>query len=278
MPEGIQEWLANVKESSNAISTYRSQKNILYRRHLLDLDAIVSNTNIDEAFRDAFTERPTKTWHGEASLTILRATDPPADPEPELEKAFDSLLELAKIWGKYRGECPLTVCSLCGKDEDPDDDKEDDDEDEKESEDDKEGKDDKEHDDENDDEDDEEDDEDSDEEDDEQSDDDDENEEDTEDKNVEDDEDENEKNDEEDEEDSRRKKRSNDRASPKPRKKQRKSSKNNWRKQTERDWMTSRPYDKRIPFSHRYGYTYANCTSNDHIERWISSRGVSDDC
>ena len=42
----------------------------------------------------------------------------------------------------------------------------------------------------------------------------------------------------------------------------------------ERDWLTTAPYDERVPFSHRYGYTYAKCTSNDHMRRWQSSRGI----
>ena len=39
-------------------------------------------------------------------------------------------------------------------------------------------------------------------------------------------------------------------------------------KNTERDWMTSAPYDESIPYSHRYGYTWAGTTSNDLMELW----------
>jgi cobalamin biosynthesis protein CobT len=177
---------------------------------------------------------------GEAALTIIRPYDAPVRAIPEVETAFRNFRALNDLWRDYEGQCPLTACSLCEKLEDPDDDKDDkDDGDDEESNDDDEEED----------------------------------EEGKEDKNVENDDD----NDEEDEEDSRGQKRSKDSASPKSRKKQQSSSRNDWRNQTERDWMTSRPYDKRIPITHRYGYTYANYTSNDHIRSWIASRGVSDD-
>ncbi|KAK3168903.1 hypothetical protein OEA41_005351 [Lepraria neglecta] len=39
-------------------------------------------------------------------------------------------------------------------------------------------------------------------------------------------------------------------------------------KHTERDWMTSAPYDKSIPYSHRYGYTWAGTTSNELMKLW----------
>lgn len=50
--------------------------------------------------------------------------------------------------------------------------------------------------------------------------------------------------------------------------KSRRTKNDHRRPDEERDWMTSRPYDKSIPYSHRYGYTFANMTSNDWIERW----------
>lgn len=40
------------------------------------------------------------------------------------------------------------------------------------------------------------------------------------------------------------------------------------RKNTERDWMTSAPYDESIPYTHRYGYTWAGTTSTELMELW----------
>jgi hypothetical protein len=40
----------------------------------------------------------------------------------------------------------------------------------------------------------------------------------------------------------------------------------------ERDWMTSTPYDESIPYSHRYGYTWAGSTSNELMQLWQAYR------
>ena len=48
-------------------------------------------------------------------------------------------------------------------------------------------------------------------------------------------------------------------------------------KNTERDWMTSAPYDKSIPYSHRYGYTWAGTTSNELMKLWQVYRKPVDD-
>jgi len=46
---------------------------------------------------------------------------------------------------------------------------------------------------------------------------------------------------------------------------------------TERDWMTSAPYDESIPYSHRYGYTWAGTTSNELMKLWQVYRKPADD-
>jgi hypothetical protein len=43
-------------------------------------------------------------------------------------------------------------------------------------------------------------------------------------------------------------------------------------KDMERDWMTSTPYDESIPYSHRYGYTWAGSTSNELMQLWQAYR------
>ena len=48
-------------------------------------------------------------------------------------------------------------------------------------------------------------------------------------------------------------------------------------KNTERDWMTSAPYDESIPYSHRYGYTWAGTTSNELMKLWQLYRKSEDD-
>jgi len=48
-------------------------------------------------------------------------------------------------------------------------------------------------------------------------------------------------------------------------------------KNTERDWMTSAPYDESIPYSHRYGYTWAGTTSNELMKLWQLYRKPADD-
>ena len=40
----------------------------------------------------------------------------------------------------------------------------------------------------------------------------------------------------------------------------------------DRDWMTSAPYDRSIPYSHRYGYTWAGSTSNELMQLWQTYR------
>ncbi|MCJ1359687.1 MAG: hypothetical protein MMC33_009689 [Icmadophila ericetorum] len=48
-------------------------------------------------------------------------------------------------------------------------------------------------------------------------------------------------------------------------------------KNTERDWMNSAPYDESIPYSHRYGYTWAGTTSNELMKLWQVYRKPADD-
>ena len=45
----------------------------------------------------------------------------------------------------------------------------------------------------------------------------------------------------------------------------------------ERDWMTSAPYDESVPYSHRYGYTWAGTTSNELMQMWQTYRKVEVD-
>ena len=183
---------------------------------------------------------------------------PPQDPTAELQKTLDEFEALQKLWLAYKGQCSEEKCPICqSNNEDDDENEEDSKEDDKED-----GEEDDEEDSEED------------------------GEEDGEEDSEEDDEEDSEE-DEEDDKDfsSSRKSRKEiserqldstgqqhalqdfDTKKPIQANKRRKKLKN-----TERDWMTSAPYDKSIPYSHRYGYTWAGSTSNELIQLWQAYR------
>ena len=226
----------------------------------------------DTHYKSAFTDNPTKIWPGEPGVVIVRPPPaPPPEPTAELQETLDNFGALQKIWLAYKSPCSKEDCPICQDKSDGEQGKEDD-KDDKDDEGDDEDDEGDDEDDEGDDEDDEGDDEDDDE-------DDDRNEEDSEEDN-------------EASEDISSSRKSRKRISKKQpdstgqqsplqyvnEKKSTQASKHRKNlKNMERDWMTSAPYDESIPYSHRYGYTWAGTTSNELMKLWQVYWKLEDD-
>ena len=199
---------------------------------------------------------------------------PPQEPTADLQKTLDDFGTLKKLWLAYKGPCSEENCPICQSKSDGKQGKEDD----------KDDKDDEGNDEDNDKEEDEE----------EEDDDDDEDDDEYEDEDDDKYEDEDKQNNEEDEEGS--KEISSSRTSRKriskeqpdstgqqspsqdvdAKKSTHASKRRKKLKNTERDWMTSAPYDESIPYSHRYGYTWAGSTSNELMKLWQLYRKVEE--
>ena len=249
IPEDTTNWIRRIEAAPQIIQEYNSQRSIVFRRLLLAPDPD-SKAFQDTHYKSAFTDNPTRIWPGEPGVVIVRPPPaPPPAPTAELRETLYDFAALQKIWLAYKSPCSEENCPICQSKSDGKQGKEDD----------KEDKDD-EGDDEEEDEDDEDDDEDSEE-------------------------------DEECNEDisSNRKSRKRifkkqpDSTGQQPplqdvdtksiqASKHRKKLKN-----VERDWMTSAPYDESIPYSHRYGYTWAGSTSNELMKLWQVYRKLEDD-
>ena len=246
-------WIQRIEAAPQIIQEYNSRRCIVFRRLLLAPDPD-SKAFQDTHYKSAFTDNPTKIWPGEPGVVIVRPPPfPPPEPTAELQKTLDDFGVLQKIWLAYKSPCSKENCPICQSKSDGKQGKEDD-------------KDDK--DDEGNDEDDDKDDE-----------DDDGNEEDSEE-------------DEEGNEGISSSRKSRKRISKKlpdstgqqsplqdvdakkstQASKHRKISKN-----TERDWVNSAPYDESVPYSHRYGYTWAGTTSNELMKLWQVYRKLEDD-
>ena len=219
----------------------------------------------DNHYKSAFTDSPTKIWPGEPGVVMVRPQPPPFPPPnstAELKETLHDFRVLQTLWLGYESSCLEEKCPICqsnnkdddgnkedGKEDGEEDSKEDDEEDSKE--------------------DDEEDSEEDDEEDSEEDDEEDGKEDGKEDKEGD-----------EDFSSSRKSrkgisKRQLDSTGQQPplqdfdTKKSFQANKHRKKpKNTERDWMTSAPYDESIPYSHRYGYTWAGTTSNELMELW----------
>ena len=271
IPEDTTNWRQRIEATPQIIQEYNSQRNIVFRRLLLAPDPD-SKAFQDNHYKSAFTDSPTKIWPGEPGVVIVRPPPaPPPEPTAELRETLDDFGALQKLWLAYKCPCSEEGCPICQSNNDGKQGKEDD----------LDNKDDRDVDSEDDSEDDEEDDSDDDEEDDDEDDhsDDEGNEEDGEE-------------DEEGDEDTSSSTKSGKRLS----KRQPNSTgqqlplqdfdtkksfqANKHRKKpnnTERDWMTSAPYDESIPYSHRYGYTWAGTTSNELMKLWQVYRKPADD-
>jgi hypothetical protein len=231
--------MQRIEAAPQVIQEYNSRRSIVFRRLLLAPDPD-SKAFQDTHYKSAFTDNPTKIWAGEPGVVIVRPPpDDPPEPTAELQETLDDFGALRKVWLAYKSPCSEENCPICQSKSDGKQGKEDSEDDE----------------------------------------DDDRNEEDSEE-------------DEEGNEDisSSRKSRkmiskkqpdSTDQQSPLQdvdAKKSTQASKHRRNlKNTERDWMTSAPYDESIPYSHRYGYTWAGTTSNELMKLWQVYRKIEDD-
>ena len=298
IPEDTTNWTQRIEARPQIIQEYNSQRDIVFRRLLLLPDPN-SEAFQDNHYKSAFTDTPTKIWPGEPGVLMLRPLfGTPPDPTAELKKTLDDFDVLQKLWHAYKGPCVVEKCPICqsnnkddngnkedgkedGEEDDKEDDKEDGEEDGEEG-----GEEDGEEDDEEDGE------EDSEEDGEEDS------EEDGEEDSEEDGEEDSEEDDKEDDEEDGKEDKGGDKDFSSSRKSRKGISKrqldstgqqpppqdfdtkksfqaNKHRKKpknTERDWMTSAPYDESIPYSHRYGYTWAGTTSNDLMKLWQTYR------
>ena len=254
IPEDTKNWIQSIKAAPQKIQEYNSQRSIVFRRLLLDPDSD-SEAFQDTHYKSAFTDNPTKIWPGEPGVLMVRPPPfPPSDKTAELKEALDDFWALQKIWLDYESPCSEENCPICqsksdgkqGKDDDKND-KEDEGDDDADDEDD------------------------------------DRNEEDSEEDSEEDEESN------EDVSSSRKSRKSISKKQPDSTGQQsplqdvdaNKSTQASKHRKTlknkERDWMTSAPYDESVPYTHRYGYTWAGTTSNDLMKLWQVYRKVEDD-
>lgn len=247
LPEQMTIWIQEVQANPRKILEYNARRDVSFQRLLLQPDPY-SKAHRDIHYRAAFSERPVQKWAGEAGVTVLRnfgifglSRD---NMDENVRKAVDTFKELQGIWSTSRSPCPIASCRICyypDEDEDEEIDYGDD------------------------------------------------NEGDGGDAEIEGDDedgggvDENDDNDVGSKQVKKRNQKSpqqvryNSRARP-PHSLRRATTHNmgkvlrKARTSKERGWMTSAPYDKSIPFTHRYGYTWANTTSNDLMAMWQASR------
>ena len=250
IPEDTKNWIERIEAAPQIIREYNSQRSIVFRRLLLAPDPD-SKAFQDTHYKSAFTDNPTKTWPGEPGVVIVRPpTAPPPRPTAELRDTLNNFGALQQIWLAYERPCSDENCPICQSKskweqgiEDDKDDKDDEGSEEDEDEDDN--------------------------------------------GDEEDSEEDNEGN--EDISSSRKSRKrtsknqpdSTDQQSPLQdvdvKKSTQASKRRKTLKNTERDWMTSAPYDESVPYSHRYGYTWAGTTSNDLMKLWQVYRKVEDD-
>jgi hypothetical protein len=232
--EHITTWRQRLEATPRLVNEYRSQKGMLYRRLLL-APAGASTASGDPHYASAFVNRPTKEWGGEPGVLMVRPLDP-READAALEKAVDDFQVVRTLWRRFVSPCVREDCAFCkGKDTAKQrvEEEEDDDDDEDGGGGIREGH--------------------------------------GKDGDAGEREEDSEEEEEEEEEE--------DRSS-----RQRKSLKRECRKQVNPcaekirkklrgpDWENSAPYDESVPLSYRWGYTWANTTSNELMEMWQAQR------
>ena len=255
IPEEMTEWIQEITTTPKIIQELNTRRNVVYRRLLLAPDPDSRAFN-DEHYRSAFTNNPTKIWSGEPGVLITRPL-PRSPPvlDKEARQFFADLSTLHILWTGFESTCLEENCPICQNKSD--DDAGDDDDDAGDDDDD-----------------------------DDAGDDDDDDDDGNYDGNDDGDSDWNEENSEEDDQEGCKKDVSSSRKSKKvlakkqpmnagqqsPLKDVSNHRKNFGNTETERDWMNSAPYDESVPYSHRYGYTWAGTTSNQLMELWQLNR------
>ncbi|MCJ1468070.1 hypothetical protein MMC07_006696 [Pseudocyphellaria aurata] len=272
IPEDISSWIENIEANPEAaaqiIEGYKSQRDTVFRRFCIITAPFTAAIN-DIHYKSAFTNNPTKMWPGEPGSAILRPLYTTlGNNSTEFKETLNGLRKLQDLWIQHQRPCLKANCPICqskgnGKQSDKDNEDDQDNEDHEDFEDDDVDK-----------------------------------------YNNKEDGRESEKRDEDI--GSRRKsgksisKRERDSTGRQPprqhaaakkftrvrnrgnvpmntkraKKLTRARNRGKVRKDTERerDWMTSTPYDESIPYSHRYGYTFANSTSNELMQWWQAFR------
>lgn len=245
IPDDTETWLKSVESTPQIIQEYNSQRAVVFRRLLLQSDRD-SKAFQDNDYKKAFIETPKKLWSGEPGVLIMRPAIYYCPPNAVFREALDNYNALRDLWFKYESPCSREQCPifLQGEPEDTDDDGGDEDdegnegdggEDEEDEEDDEENEDNKED-------------------------------------SYEDSEEEEEGD--EDVSSSRKSRKGISKRQPDSASLQNSSTSKRAKKpkHKERDWMTSAPYDESVPYSHRYGYTWAGTTSNELMQLWQTNR------
>lgn len=112
-PADMEDWADKLKTEPHLQLEYISQRNIKYLRVLLQAD-VETKAALDKHYRNAFTEKPVKAWHGEPGVLIIKNHSTLAlrveDTHFELLKSYQ---ELKSAWFSFNSPCALENCKLC---------------------------------------------------------------------------------------------------------------------------------------------------------------------
>ncbi|KAI9776169.1 MAG: hypothetical protein M1839_000585 [Geoglossum umbratile] len=253
LPKDIAAWVqeAKVKPEGGSVLEHNAEQDMEFRRWRLQIDPD-SEAAQDRHYISAFTDRPIQRWQGEPGALILRniaILETPLTPETdvELKEALDIYDELRKIWTHSSNPCLKDRCRICSYESKADGDGGDKEEEEEE-----------------------------------------EDREDGEDEGEEDGEDEGDEEDGGDKGDRENERNEGGQSGSKARKtthqdqlgrtpSTNRSRYNMARNTTQKENKPNRQkksalYDKSVPYSHREGYTFADCTANDLMRMWQSNR------
>lgn len=130
LPTDITTWLQEAKAEIDGdfILRCNARRDVEFRRWRL-IDDPDSETSQDEFYKSAFTDEPIKRWLGEPGVTILGNAAISGTPllpgtDKELRNALNAYTELSGIWCDYNRPCSKGDCRICkdGDDEDDEDD------------------------------------------------------------------------------------------------------------------------------------------------------------
>jgi hypothetical protein len=126
LPKDMATWVQDAKAEPrrDSILKYNAQQNIECQRWRLQNDPD-SKASQDRYYVSAFTDRPIKIWQGEPGVLVLRNTAILETPltlgvDMELEKALDTYDELRKIWMRFNTPCLKDQCRICSYEGDND--------------------------------------------------------------------------------------------------------------------------------------------------------------
>lgn len=120
LPFEMEAWISELKADPKMIRTYNSRRDIVFQRMLLRPDPN-SKAFQDEAFRSAFVRNPHKVWQGEVGVVLLRNSfilmETRSRMELEVREALNRYHELQGIWINTQNPCSLKDCFLCENEE-----------------------------------------------------------------------------------------------------------------------------------------------------------------